>query len=457
MTKASKAIFFLSCSSLILFTLAYGTVHQPTISLYYFFVTLMVLLWASNCFLTGEINLSRHSLQFPVYIAFIYALIQIIPFGTLAETAGVTGIPRTISQSPFDTEMTAFHLLSLGLFLSVNLAIVDSAARIRKLVGVITVFGFLFAFFAILQSFLSPNKIYGIYERIGAAPFGSFVSRNNFAAFMEMSIALPLGLLLSGSIERDKRLIYITAISLMGVALILSGSRGGLVAMVAGVVFLLFITTRASGTKKIAFRIAMGLLLIGVVIGGAFYIGGESSLTRIADSGPSTEATMDRTHIWGTTLKVVGANFPLGAGIGAFAQAYTQFDQFSGLERVEQAHNDYLQVAADAGLVGIVIASFFLFALGRTVKRNIARENTFRRGVAVGAAGGIFAVLTHSIFDFVLHTTAISLLFITLMVLLVAAGRSYEDDVPNEDERGHHRRRTKGSVMPFSRQSRASR
>jgi len=454
MTRVSKVVFFLICASLVVFTLAYGTVHQPTISLYYLVVAMMVLLWAVNCLLLGEINLSRHPIQLPIYATFLFALIQIIPFGTLGETSGVAGIPRTISMSPFDTEMTAYHLLSLGLFFSVSLAMVDSISRVKKLIGVVTVFGFLFAFFAILQSFLSPGKIYGIYERVGAFPFGSFVSRNNFAAFMEMTIAVPLGLLLSGSLERDKRLIYATAIALMGVALLLSGSRGGLVAMVAGVVFLIMVTSRASGAKKVALRVAMSIVMLGVIIGGAFYIGGESSLTRIAETANSKDITTDRTHIWGITLKVIKANFPLGAGIGAFAQAYTPFDDNSGLERVEQAHNDYLQVAADAGIVGIGIAGFFLFVLVKTIQRNVTRENRYRRGVAIGAAGGIFAVLVHSIFDFVLHTTSITLMFIALLVLLISAGRKYDDDVPNDEERGQHRRRSKGSVMPFSRQRR---
>ncbi|HMT08240.1 MAG TPA: O-antigen ligase family protein [Pyrinomonadaceae bacterium] len=455
MTKANKVIFFLLCGSLVFFTLAYGTVHQPTISLFYLVVTTMTILWAANCLYLGDIKLSRHPLQIPLYAAFLYALIQLIPFGTVAETAGVAGIPRTISMSPFDTEMTAYHVLALGLFFSVSLSTVDSAARIRKLVGVILVFGFIFAFFSILQSFLSPGKIYGIYERVGAFPFGSFVSRNNFAAFMEMLIALPLGLLLSGAIERDKRLIYITAIGLMGVALVLSGSRGGLVAMLAGVVLLIMITTRASGGKKLVLRIAMSVVMLGVIVGGSYYIGGDSSLTRIAETTTSKDVTTDRTHIWGITLKIIGANFPLGAGIGAFAQAYTPFDDRSGLERVEQAHNDYLQVLADAGIVGAAIAGFFLFVLFRTIKRNIARENKFRRGVAIGATAGIFAILVHSIFDFVLHTTSITLLFILLLVLLVASGRKYDDDVPNDDDRGQSRRRSKGSVMPFSRRSNA--
>ena len=58
----------------------------------------------------------------------------------------------------------------------------------------------------------------------------------------------------------------------------------------------------------------------------------------------------------------------------------------------------------------------------------------FRRGIAVGAFAGCFAVLIHSIFDFVLHTTAISVMFLTLMAMLVASGRTFDDDIKEFDE-----------------------
>lgn len=454
MAFANRTIFFLICTTIVVATMLYGTVHQPTIALFYFVVALMVGLWTVDCFASGEIRVSRHLLQIPIYAVAVYGLIQIIPFGTLPETAGVSGIPRTISLAPFETELTAIHYLALAFFFSIVLVSLNSAARINKLVVVISIFGFVFAFFAILQSFLSPGKIYGIYERFGAYPFGSFVSRHNFAAFIEMTIALPLGLLLSGSVKRDKKLLYVTAIALMGIALLLSGSRGGLVAMFAAVVFLIIVTTKAHGTKKIALRVGLAAALVAAVVAGTLFVGGESSLTRIAETAASKDVTTNRTHIWGITGKVIAANLPFGAGLGAFGQAYTPFDDYAGLERVEQAHNDYLQVLADAGLIGGVIGLAFLFLLFRTGRRSIRTNNNFRSGVAVGAAGGIFAILVHSLFDFVLHTSAISILFLLLMALMAAAGREYDDDVQDDDDhRRHHR--SKAVVKPFaSRRSR---
>ncbi len=447
MTFANKIIFFLICACMIVSTLLYGTVHQPTISLFYIFVSLMLILWAYDSFADGELKMSRHVLQIPIFAMAIYAFVQIIPFGSFSES-GISGIPRTISFAPFETQLTGLHYLSLAIFFSVSISYINSASRLYKLVNVIAIFGFAYAFFAILQSFLSPGKIYGIYERFGASPFGSFVSRHNFAAFMEMTLAIPLGLLFVGAVKRDKKLLYITAITLMGVALLLSGSRGGFVSMLAEIVLLIFLTTRSKGAKNIALKVALASILVAAVVAGAIFVGGESSLTRIAETANSKDVTTDRTHIWGITLKVIAQNLPFGGGLGAFGQSYTQFDDFSGLERVEQAHNDYLQVLADAGLVGALIGGLFLYWLFQTGRRSISTTNLFRRGVAVGALAGIFAILVHSLFDFVLHTTAVSIMFLLLLAILVASGREYDDD--EKEELPDRRRRSATNVTPIS-------
>ncbi len=448
----NKLNFILICLIVIVSTLAYGTVHQAVIAAFYLAVTLLMILWASDCLFSGTMQISRERLQLPLYATAVYGFIQIIPFGSLAETAGITGIPRTISEAPFSTETTAIHYLALCFFFSVVLVNLDSAARLRKMVAVITVFGFVFAFFAILQSVLSPNKIYGIYETKFVMPFGSFVNRHNFASYMEMTMSLPLGMMFVGAVARDKRLLYITAITLMGTALLLSGSRGGLISLLAEIILLIILTTGRKSRKNLFLKVALALVLVTGVIGGAIFVGGDTSLTRFAETAASQDVTTDRMHIWAVTIKVIENSLPFGAGLGAFAQAYTPYDTYNGLARVEQAHNDYLQVLADAGLVGLALGALFLFWFFRDGFRNTRVSNVFRRGVVIGAFAGCFAILVHSVFDFVLHTTAISILFLLLLAMLVSAGREYKDDITDFDDE-HSKRRLTSQKTPFAKRS----
>ena len=445
MTIPNRIAYFLLIFTVIFTTVAYGTVHQPVIALFYFLVAAMVILWAIDGFVSGAVLISRSTLQIPIYAAALYGLIQIVPFGWYSEN-GVDGIPRTISLDPYSTQTNALHLLALGLLFSVMLTLLNSAKRIKRVVTIITVFGFIFAFFAILQGVLSPTKIYGIYERQFAQPYGSFVNRHNFAAYMEMTIALPLAMVMTGTIKRDQRLLYLTAILLMAVALFLSGSRGGFVSLVVELILLALMTASFRSRQKIALRFALAAALLVAVIAGTIFVGGESSLTRIAETASSKDVTTNRSHIWATTIDIIKHNLPLGDGLGAFGVAYTPSDTLSGLERVEQAHNDYLQTISDAGIVGLLIGGAFLFLLIQMGLRNIRRQNSFRRAVAIGASAGLFSVLVHSIFDFVLHTTAVAVLFLLLMALLAAAGHRYEDDIRDEDR---HLPRRKGSIHPI--------
>ncbi len=433
MSRLNKLAFFLICTIIVFTTMAYGTVHQPILALFYFFIAILLILWAIDCFRTGKCRFSASLLQLPLLMLAAYGLIQIVPFGSYDEAGGIIDIPRTISIEPFATKVTSLHILALAIFFSAALVYLDSAKRLRRLVTFIIVFGFIYAFYAILQSVLSPTKIYGIYAPRYAMPFGSFVNRHDFAALIEMAVCVPLGLLFVGAVKHDKRLLYVVAVTLMISALLLSGSRGGLVALAAEIILLIILTTATQGSKRFVLKAALSLLLAAAAVGGAIFVGGDTSLTRFADTAASGDISSNRFHIWDVTVKVIKHSFPFGTGLGAYTQAYTQFDTLSGQDLVEQAHNDYLQVLADAGLAGLILGTLFLFWFFREGIRNTRRNNTFRRGVAVGAFAGCFAILVHSLFDFVLHITAISVMFLSLIALLVSSGRRFDDDITEFD------------------------
>ncbi|MGC2237253.1 MAG: O-antigen ligase family protein [Pyrinomonadaceae bacterium] len=447
-TWASKILFFLLCATLVFTAAAYGTVHQPIISIMYIISVIIVALWAIDSLKTGFLRFNRNLIQIPVIAIIIYGFIQIIPFGTAADIAGVSGIGKTISLDPFWTRQFTFHLIAFFIFLAAMLTYIDTAKRLRKVVWLITIFGFIFAFFAILQNVLSPGKIFGIYEPEFAEPYGTFVNRHNFAAYMEMTIAVPLGLLFAGAIPKDKRLLFITAVGLMGVALLLSGSRGGFVSLLAAIFFLIILTTETKSYGRLGLKIGLAVLLVGTIIAGAILIGGESSLTRIAETAASDNITTNRTHIWNITLSVIKTYPIFGTGLGGYAAAYTNFDTMNGAMRVEQAHNDYLQILTDAGLIGLVIAAFFVFQLFRNGLRNAKESNLFNRGIVVGALAGCFAILVHSLFDFVLHTSAVTYLFITLVALVAVSGNKFPDEDEIEYSRRQKKRRT-ANVTPI--------
>jgi len=78
----------------------------------------------------------------------------------------------------------------------------------------------------------------------------------------------------------------------------------------------------------------------------------------------------------------------VGTGLGAFGVIYTRYDSRNGLYRLEQAHNDYLQVLSDSGVIGGLLGLFFIGALFRMGFARRQSRDPFRRGVATGALAG---------------------------------------------------------------------
>ena len=439
-TLPSRFAFLLLCTAIVLSALAYGTVHYWTLALFSLGALLMVAFWVADGWKLGVLRISRNPLQLALLAALLLGLIQLLPF----RTADISGLlsqasVRSVSLDPYATRLVLVQMLALTIYFAATLVFTDTPRRLRLLVRTIIIFGFFLAIFGLTQSFTTPNRVYWVRELTQSTAFGPFINRHHFAGYMELTIALPLGLLFAGSIEREKRFIYLFAALLMGIALITTNSRGGIISLVAEILFLTGLT--AFGRKRkhrhednassrplaaAALRAGLALVLILGLFVGVVLTGGEEALTRFVGTVNSDDPTTGRAHFWNVTLEIIKAHPVLGTGLGAFGVVYTRYDTRNGLYRLEQAHNDYLQVLSDAGIIGAVIALTFVVLLFRIAFARRESKDQFRRGVAIGALAGCFAVLVHSFFDFTLHTTSNALLFLILAALATLDGRVEE-------------------------------
>jgi O-antigen ligase len=442
-TLASRFVFLVICIAIVLSALAYGTVHYWSLALFNLGGLTILMLWVIDGWQLGNVRVSRSWLQLPLLAALALGLVQLLPL-----RGGGAGLVNTLSLDPNSTKLVIVQLGTLLVYFGATLVFVDTPHRLHLLVRTIMIFGFLLAIFGLTQSFTSPTKVYWMRELNQSTAFGPFINRHHFAGYMELTIALPLGLLLAGAIDKQKWLLYIFIAGLMGVALVMTSSRGGIISLVAEIVFLVIVTAiwrrhgerrRAGGRlRSVAARTALaGALIFGLFLG-VILLGGEFSLNRFIDSVNTDDPTTGRAHFWAVTLEMIKANPVVGTGLGAYGVIYTHYDTRNGLYRLEQAHNDYLQVLSDGGVLGGAIAFAFVAILFyRGFVRAKSRDN-FRRGVALGALGGCFAVLVHSFFDFTLHTTSNALLFLVLAALATLNGRV--EDAPRR------RRKKSGST-----------
>ena len=434
-TLPSRFVFLVICVAIVLSALAYGTVHYWALSLFNIGGFTILVLWVLDAWSLGNFRVSKNLLQLPLLGVLVLGLIQLLPFREISS-GGATSLElaNSLSLDPNSTRLVLVQLATLFIYFAATLVFVDTPHRLRVLVRTIMVFGFLLAIFGLTQSFTSPTKVYWIRELNQSTAFGPFINRHHFAGYMELTIALPLGLLFAGAVDKEKRIIYLFIAGLMGVALVMTASRGGIISLVAEILFLTIVTAiwrkpserrhRKSGRlKRVAGRLGLaGALLVGLFLG-VVLLGGEFSINRFIDSVNTDDPTTGRAHFWAVTLDIIKAHPVIGVGLGAFGVIYTRYDTRNGLFRLEQAHNDYLQVLSDAGIVGGVLAlSFVVLLFYKALARARSRDD-FRRGVALAALSGCFAVLVHSFFDFTLHTTSNALLFLVLAAIATIDSR----------------------------------
>ncbi len=454
-TLASRLIFLTLCVGIVLSTLAYGTVHYWALAAFSLSAVGIVCLWSVDGLVIRSTRISLNRLQVPILGMIALGLIQLLPLRA-PDNAGLSLSPvRTLSLDPYATRLIIVQVASLFVYFAATLIFTDTPRRLRTLVRTITIFGFLLAMFGLTQSLTTDGtRVYWFRQLTQSTAFGPFINRHHFAGYMELAIAIPLGLLFTGAVEKQKRVLYAFAATLMGVALIMTNSRGGIISLGAEIMFLAVVGTtarsrngqrlpRAERARAAMMRAGLAFVLIVALIGGAVAFGGSDIFTRLLGTPTASDPTTGRAHFWSVALDVIKAYPITGSGLGSFGVIYTRYDSRNGLFRLEQAHNDYLQTLSDGGIIGAVLGLWFIVILFR---RGFARREThdhFRRGVVTGALAGCFAVLVHSFFDFTLHTTANALLF-----LILAALATQDSRVDQTSQHRGSRRRSSSSQSP---------
>ena len=406
---------------------AYGAVDFWALIPLSLFTSLIVVLWTAESVKLGYFRFSRSPLQLPVLGLIVLGCIQLLPIGNAPVEPGLLSIPaaRTLTLDPFSTGYFTIRLLLLFIFFAAALTFLNGKRRSQRIVVAIVVFGSIMAFAGILLRLTSPDAIYGMRPTPQAIPFGPFVNQHHFAAFMEMTVGLALAMLLSGTIKRDRKALLVIALALMMIAIIMTGSRGGMLGTTAVAAFVLasgYATSRSTapaqkgGVLKVA--IAAGLVFF-IAAGAAMFLSGADPLLRgLGIENRESDLTGGRLHFWSMALKIFFDHPVVGAGFDAFGVAFTRYDTWHGYFRVEQAHNDYLQMLADGGVLAFgCVAAFVYLLLRRGTGVIRSSVSPTRRTIAIGALAGCFGILVHSFFDFPLRTESNSYFFLLLAAL----------------------------------------
>lgn len=278
---------------------------------------------------------------------------------------------------------------------------------------------------------------------------GTFINRNHFAGYLEMTLGCGIGLLLALRDERPFRWVYLVetllgpkarlrlALILMMIALVMSHSRMGNTALfssllVVGGVFLVI-------NKKHRLRnslILASLIVIDVLVVSQ-YFGLERLVDRIADTqladvvvdGETTARANElRVNVNAVTVPLAKEHWLAGQGAGTFEVILPRVAGEDIPLEFDHAHNDYLQFIIEYGLLGTLpLALFVLCGLYYAQRALWQRESAYRSGVGFGVSVGLLALLIHSFTDFNLQIPSNAATYIVLCAIGVITNNHYRE------------------------------
>ena len=386
--------------------LAHGAVESWSMAIIKALAAVLVLLWGGKVLSDRYLILIIPAATWPLVMFLLLGLSQSISFHSFSLSQD---IEATRSAVAIYTAILVVFLLSVN-FLS-------HRERLRSMVNFLTIFGFALSIFALLQYFTWNGKFYWFRPTQSGSPFGPFANHNHFAGYMELLIGLPIPLIVASAIRREERIFYGFLTAIIGITILFSLSRGGMVSLFVELLFIALLSNRLPARQS---RSSLGLgavailLLIGTIALGVFWIGADPIVGRLAGDGQETFAT-SRVWIWRDALNVFRSHPLTGAGLGTFQTVFPQHTNYDGVYGfVAQAHNDYLQILADGGIIGGVLALWFIIVVLRDVKRGMRARDPLISGLALGSGAGIVGLLTHSLFDFNLQLPSNAMLFLLL-------------------------------------------
>ena len=410
-----RAVLTILCVITVVSVLLFGAVDSGTLIILALLFSIALSIWFWKAIGRGSFEISFDVLQLPLIALFVWGLIQLLPFGSVNAPAGLisTSVASSISLDPYATRFFLARLLLFIIFFAAFLTFFKGSTRQKTVVIALIGFGGLLAFYSILQRVEDPSSVYGVRQPGQASPFGTYINRHHFAALMEMTLALSAGLIFAGGLKRNRLPFMIAAAVVMAISIVLTGSRGALLgvissfAVIAGSSLYRRKNDKRSSLSPILIIASCALFLI-VTAGLVVFLDGSDPLLRSTGMSVATsDFSTGRKEFWRVAIKIFLDHPIMGVGFDSFGVAFSKYDPSSGLFRVEQAHNDYLQMLADGGIVAFACVVGFLYLLvGKSLAAVSETSEGFPRGASIGAFAGCVAMMVHSFVDFPLRTPA---------------------------------------------------
>jgi len=340
----------------------------------------------------------------------------------------------TLSIDPEASRVSLLKSLAYAAIFFLTLALVARRSRLFILARVIVYASVVLAIYAVLMHLGgSTDEYLGTLIAHGDSASGTYANRNHFAGYLEMTLALGIGLLIAGLSDRkadswkkffrltidwilSPKMILRLSLCILVIALTTTHSRMGNTAF--------FVSLLAAGgigivLSRHAPRNTV-LLLASLVAIDLFIVGSWFGVEKLAQRLEQTTAqdVHVREEPAAYTMPLIRDYALFGSGPGSFHVAFPRYRPAVVANFFDYTHNDYAQFAAESGVVGfLVLAAFVALSLGAALAAQWRRRDPLMRGMSFACIMGVTAILIHSWVDFNLQIPANATLFMVMLAL----------------------------------------
>lgn len=290
----------------------------------------------------------------------------------------------------------------------------------------IYIFIFIFIFTSLATVFDSIIQFYFTHRDLflghtilpGDRPTAGFKTPNGLGGYLTLVMPVSFAVIFLEKKTYPYRLLGWVMFLLACWSLILTFSRGAWVGTLFGGLFMLL--TFLFYRQKLKFYFSLGFLLTTVFL----YVLFLFTLAGSSNSGllARFDTLQWRSGIWYESIRMVKDNLLFGHGINTFMQLFEAYRTDMG-NGPTYAHNCYIQLAVETGMVGLF---GFLWIMVDLFRKSVTHLNLYGTTdstlaiLAVGLLSGIFAFLVHSLFDTNLYSLQLSVYLWIMIGIQVA-------------------------------------
>jgi len=385
------------------------------------------------------------------------------------------GGTHPLSIAPEKTAIGGLLFAAFALFLLGTTRLL-SLVSARKVRDPLIALGLLLAFVGLAQAATISwdfPLIYGFWKpqaETGAHPFGPFVNPNHFAGWMLLALPLTLtaavdalvralrtapirvahGVEWISSPQVGRLLATAGAFLVMGLSLLMTRSRAGLAAFAVAGLLLATVVARRQTTRR-ARTLVVGVTVL-LLAATAAWAGVDVMTSKFTET-KSQGSYAARLQAWTDTRHIVQDFALIGTGLDTYGTAMMQYQSNQQLAHFQEAHNDYLQIAAEGGLLLGVPVLFTLGVFVRDVRRRFreAPKDGTTYWLRVGAVAGLVSMALQSVVEFSLQMPGNAVLFTLLAAIALHQSpnltfASAPDRESSHD--AHGRRQSSDPVLP---------